>query len=176
MRYLPVAARDDDVRVVTVAAAVAVAVLVRGLALSARDGDDGLPVEAHDVRAGEVDGDLFGFEPAHALGLFDGARDRLDRGLGVYDDALAQALRLRLADAHDLDVPALAGLADDAGDAARPNVESDCVCRVLCHPGFAPSADWGFHFVRREIKSVTFPTLTPLKQKSSPHSTRRGRC
>ena len=85
------------------------------------------------------EGHLFGFEAAHALGGGNGVADGLDGVLRVDDDAFAQPARLRLADADDVeDAGRVARLADDAGDAARPDAQTDRVRSALRHALYLP--------------------------------------
>ena len=71
-------------------------------AIATGDGDDGLTVEAQDVRAGEIDRHFFGFDAAHSFGFFDRPLDRFDRRIGIHDHAFAQAARFGFADADDI--------------------------------------------------------------------------
>ena len=74
-------------------------------------------------------------DPGHELGLLEHALDRVDRGLEVDDDALAQALRLGLADADHVEAALVGDLGDDRADLVGADVEPDDVAVLLLAPG-----------------------------------------
>jgi hypothetical protein len=87
------------------------------------------------MRAREIDRDLFSFEPTHALGVFDGLLDRVDRGIGIHDHSFAQTARFRFADADDFKQSTFTRLAGDTRHLTCPDVETDGVLCTLGHVG-----------------------------------------
>ncbi len=79
------------------------------------------------MRAREIDGDLFCFEAAHALGIFDCLLNGIDGGVGINDYALAQTTCFCFADPHNVQQPRLAYFANDTRHPTGPNIEADCV-------------------------------------------------
>jgi hypothetical protein len=71
------------------------------LSAAARDCDNRLPVESHDVRACKIDSDLFGLEAAHSFCIFNGAFDGIDGSLGIDYYAFAKAACFRFTYAYD---------------------------------------------------------------------------
>src|SRR5437867_2248988 len=104
------------------------------LSIAPGDGNDSLTVESQNVRAGQVYSYFIGFQPAHALGFFNGLLDRIYRSVRIHNHALAQTARFCFSDAQNVYQPSLTSLAGNARHPARANVEADCVLRALYHP------------------------------------------
>ena len=64
-------------------------------------------------------------EAGELLGGLDGARDGLDGAVDVDDDALAQPIGGRLAEADDIETAVAGDLADEDADLRRADVDGD---------------------------------------------------
>ena len=107
-------------------------------AVLARDRDHAARVEAADVGAGDAHVGRADLDAGHQLGLLDHALDRVDGGLEVDDDALAQALGLGLADADDVEAALVGDLGHDRADLVGPDVEADDVAVFLLRQRLPP--------------------------------------
>jgi hypothetical protein len=103
--------------------------------IATRDSDDCLTVEAEDVRARQVDGHLFRFEPAHAFRFFDGFLDRVDCCIRIYDHSLAQPASFGFSDSNHFEQIPFTRFTSNTRHLARPNVETDRVLCSLSHVG-----------------------------------------
>jgi len=91
----------------------------------AGDGDHAAGVLRADVATGDADEGGAHLQPGEALRGLDGVRDGLDGPVDVDDDAFAEAVGRRLADADDVDPAASGELADEDADLRRADVDRD---------------------------------------------------
>ena len=113
-------------------------VVAGDLAVLAGDRDHAAAVEALDVRAADAEVHRADLDAGHQLGFLDRLLDRLHRRLEVDDDAALQPLRLRRADADDVDAAFVDDLADDRADLRGADVEPHHVALTLCHAASVP--------------------------------------
>jgi hypothetical protein len=85
------------------------------------------------VLARKVDRAHLDFQTADALGLFDGAFDRIGDGVGRRHDAAPQPARFRLSDADHVHQTVLRRFADNAPDFACSDVETDRMYFTIYH-------------------------------------------
>ena len=93
--------------------------------------DHAARVEALDVGAGDADVGRADLDAGHQLRLLEHALDRVDGGLEVDHDTLAQAARLRLADADHVEAALVRDLGDDRADLVGADVQADDVAILL---------------------------------------------
>jgi len=108
-------------------------VVAGDLAVLAGDGNDTAAVEPFDVRPRQREVDRVDLDAGHQLGLLDRLLDRIHRAFEIDDDAAFDAARFRCTDPDDVDAAIVQGLADDADDRGRADIESNDISLFARH-------------------------------------------
>ena len=98
----------------------------------------------------------------HELGFFDDALDRVDRLLEVDHHPLAEPLRLRRADADDVDAAFLGHFGDDRRDFGRTDIEANDVFVFLAQND-APPEDAAWVTSRPTFEPVLSAAIDDLR-------------
>ena len=102
-------------------------VIVGNFLFWAGHGDDSIFILAAKMFTGKIDRRRSDIQSADALGFPDRFSDRFGYQFGRSDDTSPQTLRFSLADADDIHLAVRRRLADDAPNAARADIQTNCL-------------------------------------------------